>query len=303
MTAAAVRAGGRSVQLTNAQKVLFPDDGITKADLAAYHAAVAKWMLPHLRDRPIAMERFPDGIGGERLFQKNPSRHFPEWIARARLKKAGGTIEHVIVDQAATLVYLANQACITVHAFLSRLDHIHHPDQLIFDLDPPGADFALARKVALDLRSILEDGLALPTFVKTTGGDGLHVVVPLDRKEDFDGVRAFAGGVAQLLARHDPKRVTVEQRIEARGKRLYVDVMRNAYAQTAVAPYTVRARRGATVAMPVSWESVRDAKLKPDRYTIRTVPDQLRGRKDPWADMARRPASLRAARKALASLG
>jgi bifunctional non-homologous end joining protein LigD len=286
----AVRAGRRSVELTNAGKVLFPDDGVTKADLAQYYGSVAKWMLPHLHDRPIAMERYPDGIDGMRLFQKNASRHFPEWITRARVPKVGGTVEHVIVDQAATLVYLANQACITVHGFLSRLDELQNPDQLIFDLDPPGSEFALARRVALDLRGILENEVGLTSFVKTTGGDGLHVIVPLDRTADFDAVRAFAREVAAILVERDPKRVTVEQRVGARGKRLYVDVMRNAYAQTAVVPYTVRARRGATVAMPVSWDEVTDAQLRPDRYTIKNVPALLEQREDPWRGM-KRPAS------------
>lgn len=293
MSTASVRSGRRAVEISNAGKVLFPGDGITKADLAEYYEAVGKVMLPYLRDRPIAMERYPDGIDGPRFFQKNPSRHFPEWITRARLEKEGGTIEHVIVDQTATLVYLANQACITIHTFLSRLDRIHQPDQLIFDLDPPGDDFGLARKVALALRSILEDELSLTTYVKTTGGDGLHVVVPLDTSEDFDSVRAFAGDVAAQLVEREPDKVTVEQRVAARGKRLYVDVMRNAYAQTAVAPYTVRARAGAPVAMPVSWDEVADRKLAPRRYTIATVPRLLARRDDPWASMSRRRSNKR----------
>jgi bifunctional non-homologous end joining protein LigD len=293
LRASAVRTGGRTVELTNAEKVLFPGDGFTKADLAGYYQSVAKWMLPHLRERPVAMERFPDGIDGMRLFQKNASKHFPEWITRARVPKVGGTVEHVIVDQAATLVYLANQACITLHGFLSRLDKLQNPDLLIFDLDPPGSDFALARQVALDLRGILEDELGLTSFVKTTGGDGLHVVLALDRASTFDAVRAFAREVAGVLVQRDPKRVTTEQRVGARGKRLYVDVMRNAYAQTAVVPYTVRARPGATVAMPVSWDEVADARLRPDRYTIENVPALLEEREDPWRRLKRSASALR----------
>jgi bifunctional non-homologous end joining protein LigD len=287
MKASAVRAGRRSVELTNAEKVLFPGDGITKADLVEYYQSVAKWMIPHLRERPIAMERYPDGINGMRFFQKNASKHFPDWITRARVPKVGGTVEHVIVDQAATLVYLANQGCITLHGFLSRLDKLRSPDELIFDLDPPGSEFGLACNVALDLRGILDDELGLTSFVKTTGGDGLHVIIPLDRSADFNTVRAFARSVAGALVRRDPKRITVEQRVGARGKRLYVDVMRNAYAQTAVVPYTVRARRGASVAMPVSWDEVADSKLRPDRYTIKNVPALLEERDDPWRRMKR----------------
>lgn len=286
-----VRTGRRSVEISNPGKVLFPGDGITKADLADYYAHVAKTMLPFLRDRPIAMERYPDGIDGERLFQKNPSQHFPDWIARARVEKQGGSLTHVIVDQPATLVYLANQACITVHTFLSRIDRIRQPDQLIFDLDPPDGGFALAREVALDLRALLEEELGLRTYVKTTGGDGLHVVVPLDRSEDFDVVRSFANDVAALLVRRDPKRVSLEQRVDARGKRLYVDIMRNAYAQTAVAPYSVRARPGATVATPVSWKELADDSFLPTDFTIETVPPLIARRKDPWSDIGRRQAS------------
>ena len=298
-----VRAGRRSVEVSNAEKVLYPDDGITKADLAEYYEHVAARMLPHVRERPIAMERYPDGIDGGRLFQKNVSRHFPDWIARARVRKVGGFVTHVIVDQPATLVYLANQACITLHTFLSTVDRIRNPDQLIFDLDPPGAEFQLARKVALDLRELLEDELGLVSFVKTTGGDGLHVVVPLDGKEEFDAVRAFASDVGALMVERDPERVTMEQRKNKRGKRLFLDVMRNAYAQTAVAPYSARARRKATVAMPIDWDAVRDSKLRPDRYTIATVPGRIAKEPDPWASMARKAQGLAEARRRFGAAG
>lgn len=297
-----MRAGRRSIELTHSEKVLYPNDGITKADLAEYVRRVAKRMLPYLADRPIAMERYPDGLDGERFFQKNASRYFPEWITRARVRKADGSVQHVIVDQPATLLYLANQACLTIHTFLSRVDRIRFPDQLIFDLDPPGSDFDAARRFALDVRALLEDELRLPTFVKTTGGDGLHIHVPLDRSEDFDSVRAFAADVAALLVRRAPDRVTTEQRKQKRGDRLFVDVMRNAYAQTAVAPYTPRARDGAPVAMPIAWREVRDAQLRPARYTISTVPRRIAAREDPWKGMTRRARSLANARERLARL-
>jgi bifunctional non-homologous end joining protein LigD len=290
------------VEVSSPDKVLYPDDGITKADLVDYYKQMATHILPYLVDRPIAMERYPDGLAGERIFQKNVPRYFPEWVSRVRIPKQGGSLQHVLVDTPATLVYLANQSCITVHAFLSKADRLHYPDQLIFDLDPPGSEFQLARRIALDLRQLLEEELRLPSFVKTTGGDGLHLVVPLDRSEDFDQVRSFARDVGLLLSQRDPDRVTIEPRKQKRGTRLFVDVMRNAYAQTAVPPYVVRARRAAPVATPLDWEEVRDPRLRPDRFTLRTIFGRLAQVPDPWRNIGRRARSLRAARERLERL-
>ncbi len=302
MSKTTVAVGRRRVEVSSPEKVLYPDDGITKADLIAYYRQMAKHMLPYLVDRPIAMERYPDGLDGERVFQKNVPRYFPDWISRVRIAKQRGSLQHVLVDSPATLVYLANQACITVHAFLSKADRLHYPDQLMFDLDPPGNEFQLACRVALDLRRLLEEELRLPTFVKTSGGDGLHLVVPLNRAENFDAVRSFARDVGRLLARRNPDRVTVEQRKQKRGERLFVDVMRNAYAQTAVPPYVVRARRSAPVATPLDWEEVRDPSLQPDRFILRTIFDRLARRPDPWKNIGRRARSLSSARERLKQL-
>jgi bifunctional non-homologous end joining protein LigD len=172
----------------------------------------------------------------------------------------------------------------------------------MFDLDPPGNEFQLACRVALDLRRLLEEELSLPTFVKTSGGDGLHLVVPLDRSGDFDAVRSFAREVGRLLVQRDPDHVTVEQRKQKRGKRLFVDVMRNAYAQTAVPAYAARARRNAPVATPLDWDEVRDPKLQADRFTLRTIFGRLARRQDPWKQIGRRARSLSAARERLERL-
>jgi len=296
-----VRVGRRAFRVTNPDKPLFPDDGITKADLVEYYRRVAGWMLPHLRDRPVSMERFPDGIGGERIMQKTAPDYFPDWIPRVRVAKQGGTVEHPLCRDAATLAYLASQACITPHVWLSRVDRPDHPDQMIFDLDPPGESFDDARVAALWLRSLLDE-LDLPSFVKTTGGRGLHVLVPLDRRADFDIVRQFARDVAAVLAGRHPDRLTVEQRKDKRQGRLYVDTMRNAYAQTAAPAYAVRARPGAPVATPLAWDEVEDASLTPRRFTVRTIFDRLDGGDDPWRDLRRRSRSLTSARARLASL-
>ena len=306
MTGRTLTAGRVTVELSNPGKVLFPQDGITKGDLVEYYQAVAGVMLPPLRDRPVSMTRFPDGITQHGIVQKNVPAYFPEWVTRARVRKEGGSLQQVVCDKPATIVYLANQACIELHAFLSRLDRIGEPDQLIFDLDPPdGQRFGDVRDCALRLRELLTGELGLPAFVKTTGGDGLHVHVPLNARQDFDAVREFARQVAEVLVARDPDLVTTEQRKNNRGPRIYLDIMRNAYAQLAVAPYSVRARPGAPVATPLSWEELEDPALRPGRFTLRTVPDRIReaGRAGgPWAGLARRRPGLARAQESLRRL-
>ena len=305
MTADTVQAGGIEVKLSHTGKVLFPDDNITKGDLVAYYQRAAEVMLPWLRDRPVAMRRYPDGITTPGLFQKNVPRYFPGWITRAEVPKQGGSLQQVICDKPATVVYLANQACIEFHAFLSRLGRLDDPDQVIFDLDPPDANrFGDVRTIALRLRQLLEDELGLATFVKTTGGKGLHVHVPLNATADFDTARGFTQQVAALLAARNPDLATTEQRKEKRGDLLYLDVMRNSYAQLAVAPYSVRARPGARVSTPLNWDELND-KLDPGQFTIATVPDRISdlGRSgDPWAGLGRRGSGLTRAQERLRRL-
>ena len=302
--AEAVRVSGITVQLSNTSKTLFPDDQVTKGDLIGYYRDIAARMLPYLRDRPLSMERYPDGITGERIVQKNVPRYFPDWIARTRVKKQGGTLVRVICDRPATLVYLANQACIEMHAFLSRTGALDRADQLIFDLDPPDDHrFDQVKHLALGLHDLLEE-LGLTAFVKTTGGRGLHVHVPLNARDDFDTVRRFARQASDVLAAREPDILTTEQRKDSRGDRVYSDVMRNAYAQTAVAPYSVRARPGAPVATPLDWAELEDASLTPHQFTLRTVGGRLDrpGASDPWAGMARRRYSLDRAAQRLVKL-
>ena len=300
------RVGRKTIELSNARKVLFPNDGITKRDLAGYYRGVAGQMLPLLRDRPVSMTRFPDGIAAPGIVQKNVPAYFPDWITRAQIRKQGGRLQQVICDKPATLVYLAGQACIELHGFLSRLDRIREPDQLIFDLDPPDDHrFDDVRVCALRLGELLSDELGLPTFVKTTGGNGLHVHVPLNPTEDFDAVREFARQVTGLLAVRNPDLITTEQRKDKRGPRIYADIMRNAYAQLAIAPYSVRARRGAPVATPLSWDEVEDKSLSPEQFTLRTMPGRIRESRPtagPWAGMARRRTGLARARRSLRRL-
>jgi bifunctional non-homologous end joining protein LigD len=306
MTAETVKVGRTTIELSNTAKPMFPEDGITKRDLVAYYQAVAETMLPLLRDRPVSMTRFPDGITSHGIVQKNVPAYFPDWVTRVRVRKEGGSLQQVVCDKPATIVYLANQACIELHAFLSRLDHIDEPDQLIFDLDPPDADrFGDVRVCALRLRELLTGELGLPAFVKTTGGKGLHIHVPLNAREDFGAAREFAREVAEVLAARNPDLVTTQQRKDKRGSRIYADIMRNAYAQLAVAPYSVRARPGAPVATPLSWDELDDTGLRPGQFTLRTVPGRIREagwRGGPWAGMARRRPGLGRAHESLRRL-
>lgn len=234
---------------------------------------------------------------------KNAPDYFPDWITRAEVPKQGGTVCHVIADKAATLVYLANQASIEFHVFLSRLDALDQPDQVVFDLDPPDAEgFGAARRTALRLRDLLEDELGLAAYVKTTGGKGLHVHVPIRPGEDFDTVRDFARGTAEVLAGRYSDELTTEARKNQRGNRLYLDVMRNAYAQTAVAPFAVRARPGAPVATPLDWAEVGDHHLRPGHFTIATISERPEHSADPWAGLSRHRKGLSAPRRRLATL-
>jgi len=284
-----MRAGRRDVPLTHPGKVLFPDDGITKEDLAAYYRDAADRMVPLVRDRPVSLQRFNDGIGKPGFFQKNVARGAPPWLKRVEVGKRGGSLWHVLANDAATLVWLANQNCITPHVWLARADRLERPDRMIFDLDPPDeGEFTLVRRTARELGDVLREAGVEP-FAMTTGSKGIHVVVALQRRYPFDKVRDAAVAVAEELVARRPKDLTIEFYKRKRGGRLFVDVNRNGYAATAVPPYGVRPRPGAPVATPLAWDELTDRRLTSQRYTLRTVLDR-----DPevWAGIARAAGGL-----------
>ena len=302
MTAEVIRDGPITVELSHPDKVLFPGDDVTKGDLVQYYLAVADRMLPLIAERPVTMIRYPNGISAHPILQKNTPDYFPDWITRAEVAKQGGSVRHVICDKRATLAYLANQACIELHVFLSRVGSLDNPDQLIFDLDPPDDEqFAGVRRAALLLRELLESELGLTAYVKTTGGKGLHVHVPLDAAQGFDAVRQLARQAGGVLAARAPDLVSTEQRKDKRGGLIYADPMRNAYGQHAAAPYSVRGRPGAPVATPLDWAELDDDGLSPHQFTVATVPGRLAG-DDPWAGMPRRRYSARRAAERLSQI-
>jgi bifunctional non-homologous end joining protein LigD len=276
------------VQVTHPEKVLFPDDGITKGELVAYYRTVAPRMLPLISGRPVTMQRFPDGIGKGGFLQKQVGRHFPDWIERVtapnrrtRQATVREQVTYVVCRHPDDLAYLANQGCVTPHVWLSRTPDIHHPDQMVFDLDPASDDLGVLRAAASSLRGLLEE-LGLAAYLKSSGSRGLHVVVPLVPAADTDTVKVFSIAVAEALANRYPDDFTTEGRIANRHGRLYLDIGRNGYAQTMAAPYAVRARPGAPVSVPLDWSELEG--FQPGGHTVRDIADRLDA-PDPWAGM------------------
>jgi len=290
------------VEITHPGKVLFPGDGITKGDLAAYYERVAEWMLPHVKDRPVSMQRFPDGIEGKGFFHKDVPDYFPGWIKRVEVPKANGTVNHLVIRGADTLVYLVGQNTVTPHVWLSRADRLWQPDRLVIDLDPPpGGDFTAIRRAARLTGELMRE-LGLSPFAQVTGSKGIHVWTPLRRRAGQEEVRAFARDMARVLAQRHRDELTTEWRKEKRDGRILVDTARNTYAQTAVPPYAVRPRAGAPVATPIEWDELSDSKLRPDRWNVTNVLRRLSSRGDPWAEIASYARGISRARRRIDSL-
>jgi bifunctional non-homologous end joining protein LigD len=273
------------VKLSNPDKVLFPDDGITKAELAEHYARVAGVMVAHTRDRPMNLWRWNTGIAHDRVVQQALPKGAPDWVARCEVpRRRGGTVVHGMINDADTLRWLAQQNCITPHIWNSRCDMRDRPDRVVFDLDPTGEDFGEVRAGALALNDLLRE-LGLEPFAMVTGSRGIHIVAPLKRTRSADEVRDGAGAIAERLAAAHPDTLTTAWRKDKRDGRILIDVARNTYAQTVVAPYAVRALPGAPVAVPVGWDEVADDALHPQAFTLRTIAARLRERGDPWAEM------------------
>jgi bifunctional non-homologous end joining protein LigD len=300
-----MQVGIRSIDTSNEKKVFFPSDGITKGDLIDYYERIAPTMLRYLHDRPLMMHRFPDGIEGEDFYHKDVPDYFPDWIPRVTVAKEGGTLDQLICNEAACLVYIADQGTITPHVWLSRVDELRKPDRLIFDLDPPDEagdeGFELVREGARALTRIYED-LEITPFAMTTGSRGLHIVIALDRSTDFDEARAFARRIAKAIERRNPDRFTTEPRKIARKGRLYLDIARNAYAQTAVAPYAIRAKPRAPVATPLRIEEIEDSNLGPQSYRMDNIFRRLGQLEDPWRDIDRHAVNIDAVQRRLARI-
>ncbi|WP_199035413.1 non-homologous end-joining DNA ligase [Glycomyces salinus] len=297
-----IHADGRDVDVSRLDKEFYPEDHVSKGDVLDHYRAVADTMLPHLAGRPLTMRRFPDGIGAEGFFQKHASDHFPEWLRIAPMRQRGdGSVRHVVCDDEATLIYLVDQATIEFHVWLSTVDRPESPDRLVIDIDPPPrTEAATLHQVARRVRDLGSE-IGLAPFLQATGGKGYHVVAPLDRSAEFDLVRGLAADMADLLVERDPDLLTTAQRKDKRGDRIFLDVNRNAYGQTFIAPYSLRARPGASVATPLDWSEL--GRSAPNGHTPETVRRRLAQKSDPWSSLAEHAAAPAAARERLDAVG
>lgn len=282
--------GSYTVETSNEDKILYADAGISKGDIIDYYEGIYDLMEPHLSDRCLTLERYPDGIDKDGFYQQKRGDHFPEFVGSRRLETADGdhTIDHIVAGNRAALVYLADQAALTLHGWLSTVDSADKPDRVVFDLDPSNeTDFDTVIMCAQALREKLTDAGLVP-FVMTSGSRGLHVLAPLDRSMSFDETRGFARSTATRVAEQQPDLITTEQRKASRKGRMYIDINRNAYGQTSVLPYSLRARPGAPAATPLDWDELDRPDLTPQRFGLTNMLKRLGQRADPFNGFAKR---------------
>jgi bifunctional non-homologous end joining protein LigD len=274
------------VRLTHPDRVFYPDAGITKLDLARYFAAVMDWALPQLAHRALSLVRCPEGYTGECFYQKHFASGVPDVLGRVSITEKRKTEDHLVIENAAGLIAMAQLGILEIHPWGSTVDKLETPDRITFDFDPDvGLPWEKVTEAAVDMREALL-GIGLQSFAKTTGGKGLHVVVPIVPRLDWEAVKEFSRWVAEKFVAAYPQRFTANMAKRARQGRIFIDYLRNGRGATAIGAYSPRARAGAPVATPLSWEEV-ERGVRPDIFTVATVPDRLRtSHGDPWADMA-----------------
>jgi len=261
---------------------------------------MAPVILPHLRGRPITMERYPAGIGEKGFWQKDVSKGFPEWLQRVTVRKKDGVVHHPVVTDTRSLLWMTNQNTITQHVSTSRMPDLNYPDICVFDLDPSNDDAEAVRAAAIALRDLLEE-LTLPSWVKTSGSKGFHIVVPVDGETPIGQLARFANTVGTVFVSRAADRLTQEFSKADRRGRIYVDTGRNGYSATFAAAYTVRAKSGAPVSAPCTWEEIERGEVDPRTFTLRNMPERVEKVGDLWADMRRRGRSLKRATEKLGS--
>jgi bifunctional non-homologous end joining protein LigD len=267
------------VRFTNLDKVFWPEDGFTKGDLLRYYESVWPWLEPYLRNRPVVLTRYPDGIHGKSFFQKNAPEFVPDWVPTCRVDDT----EYFVCDDLQALLYVINLGCIPLHAWSARRNSIEHPDWTILDLDPKGAPFSDVLRVAKHVHGLLAP-LDAPHFVKTSGQDGLHILIPLNASLTHEEAKTFAEVLARVVAGDLPDIATVARPLGDRGGKVYVDFLQNGFGKTIAAPFSARPKLGAPVSMPLDWKEV-NARLDPRRFTIRSAPARLAKRGDPMRDV------------------
>lgn len=277
-----MKVNERKIEISHPHKKLFKEAGVSKKQLIEYHRRVASKLLPYIKNRPITLERYPEGIDTDGFYMKAKPDYFPDWINTIDIeKKEGVTLEQMICDSEETLVYLINQGTISCHAWLSSKSHINQPDRMLFDLDPSIEDHAKVKKAALTLKAIV-DHYDMPSFLMMTGSRGLHVWVPIEPDYDFDCVRKLALSLANKAVEKEPDLLTTKLRKDQRGDKVFIDTLRNAYGQTSVVPYSVRALPQASIACPIKWMELENKAFKPRRYTIHNIFHRLGQVKNVW---------------------
>jgi bifunctional non-homologous end joining protein LigD len=297
LAAPAENVPDKQVKFTNLKKIFWPDEGYTKEDLIQYYRTIAPLLLPYLKNRPLVLTRYPDGIAGKSFFQKDAPEFVPSWIRREKIysKDTDRDIGYIIVDDLETLLYVINMGTIPLHLWSSRVDSLERPDWLVLDLDPKGAPFSHVVEVACAVHEILTE-LRLESFIKTSGASGLHILVPLGARYTHEQAKNFARLLAILGAESVPDISTIARPIAARRGKVYIDFGQNGYGVTIAAPFAVRPLRKATVSCPLLWQEV-NARLDPSLFTIETVPPRFQKMKDPMASILRKGMDLASALK------
>ena len=278
--------------ITHPEKVLFPDSGVTKGEVAAYYEAVSAVMIPHLRGRPITMERFPAGIGSEGFLQKNVSKGFPAWLKRVEVPKKGGVVNYPLANDLQSLLWIANQNTITIHVWTSRVPRLDRPDICILDLDPSEDDPEVLRRAALAARDAFDE-LGFKSWIKTSGSKGFHIAARMGPRAGVGKSSALADRVARIMLDRDPDHLTREfHKVDRRG-RILIDTARNHPGATFAAPYSLRPKPGAPVSAPCTWEEVERGKITPQSVTIRSMGSRLKKLGDLWAELLPAPRTAR----------
>ncbi len=289
----------RSVRMTNPDRVLYPEIDVTKADLALYYAQVAERMLPHVANRPLMLVRCPQGVGTPCFHQKHPTQGMSKQIKRVKIPESKGTFETMYIEDAGGIVQLVQNGALEIHTWGSRVDDVERPDQITFDLDPDeGLPWPRVVEAATEIKRRL-DALELPSFLKTTGGKGLHIVIPIRPELEWDEIKALCKGFADSLVRAAPSKYLATISKAKRKGKILIDYLRNGRGATAACAYSTRARPTASVALPIDWNEL-TTELRPNQFTIQNVPERIAKMKDPWRDFGRhRPALTPAVQRAL----
>lgn len=278
-----VTIASREFALSNLDKVLWPEDGYTKGELINYYVQVAPYLLPHLRGRPLVLTRFPNGIHSKSFYQKNAPDYLPDWIRTFVWYSVDSQrdINFIVAEEPADMAWLANQACIEMHPWLSSVPNVEYPDFVVIDLDPsPGSRYQDVVDIALVVKELL-DNLGLRSYPKTSGSEGLHVYIPIVNAYTYEQVRKFAHILASMVTEVLPKIATIERTVKLRGSKVYVDYLQNALGKTLSSVYSVRPRPGAPVSTPLLWEEV--TKVIPSQFTIKTIFPRLQEKGDLFA--------------------